>query len=260
MTAFLKIDDCSSCHRPLPWEWVPAVLLAGKPLAGTGVWRSQLTAGRCSACQAAVETERKNEERSQVVRRDLVQLLGGEKPYREFTFELYRVTPGNRLAYERCKGFDPSATNLYIWGSCGVGKTHLAWASARRCFEDKLSVEILRPWQLSRSVRMREPEQEQAAIDEIVNNQMLVVDDFGTGSDTAFSRLLFQELLERRDFIDRAGLIVTSKYSLESLAEKMGDDTIPSRLAGLCDVVEIRGIDCRLVTDHYRAGNTSSQT
>jgi chromosomal replication initiation ATPase DnaA len=52
--------------------------------------------------------------------------LGGEKPYREFTFERYKVTPGNRRAYERSKTFDPAAENLYLWGPSGVGKTHLA--------------------------------------------------------------------------------------------------------------------------------------
>src|SRR5579872_6337075 len=84
MTAFLKIDECQSCHRSLPWEWVSAVLLNGKPLAGTAVWRSQLIARRCPACQAASESAREKEERARLRRSELVELLGGEKPYREF--------------------------------------------------------------------------------------------------------------------------------------------------------------------------------
>jgi DNA replication protein DnaC len=126
MTAFLKIDDCRTCHRALPWEWVPAVLTAGKPLAGTAVWRSQLTGGICPACLTAQEAERQKEQRTRDVRRDLVQLLGGEKPYREFAFERYQMTPGNRLAYEKATQFNPATDNLYLWGPCGVGKTHLA--------------------------------------------------------------------------------------------------------------------------------------
>src|SRR5258707_14043184 len=100
MTAFLKIDDCKTCHRALPWEWVPAVFTGGKPLAGTAVWRSQLSDGICPACVAALAIERQKERRALAVRGDLVQLLGGEKPYREFTLARYEVTPGNRLAYE----------------------------------------------------------------------------------------------------------------------------------------------------------------
>src|SRR5712691_3609187 len=246
MTAFLKIDDCKACHRSLPWDWVPAVLLAGKALAGTGVWRSQLTRGVCPSCVQALESERQNAQRALAMRRELVQLLGGEKPYREFTFERFEITPGNQLAYERSKNFNPAADNLYLWGPCGVGKTHLAHAVARTCFEQTLSVAILLPSQLSRKVRMKDPESEQAAIDEFVRTEALVLDDLGMGNETAFSKQVFQEILDCRDFNDRAGLIVTSKYSLSALAEKLNDDTITSRLAGMCQIVEIKGTDFRL--------------
>src|SRR5262245_32147327 len=50
MSAFLKIDRCSACRRELPWEWVPPVTLAGRTLAGTGVWRSGLVDDRCAGC------------------------------------------------------------------------------------------------------------------------------------------------------------------------------------------------------------------
>lgn len=247
MTAFLKIDDCKNCHRALPWEWIPAVLLNGKVLAGTGVWHSQLVDGRCAACIAALETQRKNEQHAVAMRRNLVEFLGGERPCRELTFARYEVAPGNQLAYRRSKDFDPSAENLYLWGPCGVGKTHLAFAIARRCFEETLSVPILRPWQLSRKVRMKEPEQEQAAIDQIVNVEVLVLDDLGAGSDTPYSRQVLQEILDARDFNDRAGLVVTSKYSLDDdLAAKLVDDSIRSRLAGMCTAIELKGSDCRL--------------
>src|ERR1700730_4968874 len=87
MTAFLKIDDCKTCHRSVPWEWVPAVLLGQTTLAGTGAWRSQLTNGQCAACLAAAEAKSQKEQRALAFRNKLVELLGGEKPYREFTFD-----------------------------------------------------------------------------------------------------------------------------------------------------------------------------
>ena len=175
-----------------------------------------------------------------------MKLLGGDKPYREFTFERYQVTPGNQLAYERSKAFSPATDNLYLWGPCGVGKTHLAYAIARRCFEETLSVTILRAWQISRKVRMKEPEQEQAAIDELVSAEMLVIDDLGVGPDTTFGRQILQEILDARDFTFRAGLVVTSKFPLGGLAARLADDSIPSRLAGMCQVLEIKGPDIRL--------------
>jgi len=246
MTAFLKIDDCKACHRTLPWEWTPVILLGGKPLAGTGVWRSQLVGDLCPACVAILEARREQEQRIRAMQQALGQLLGGEKPYREFTFERYEIAPGNQLAYERCQRFNPATDNLYLWGPCGVGKTHLAYAIARRCFQKSFSVAIRRPWQLSRQMRMKKPEEEQGLIDDFVHVEVLVLDDLGNGGDTAFSRQILQEILDGRAFKDRAGLVVSSKYPLGGLAERLNDDTIPSRLAGMCQVVEVRGVDHRL--------------
>lgn len=246
MTAFLKIDECRSCRRSLPWEWVPAVLLNGKPIAGTGVWRSQLIERRCPACQAASERAREKEKRARERRGELVELLGGERAYREFTFERYQVAAGNQLAYERAKNFNPAGDNLYLWGACGVGKTHLAYAVARRCFEESRSVTILLAGQLSREVRMKDPEREQTAVDDLVGTEVLVLDDLGTGTETAYARQILQEILDCRNIRDRSGLVITSKYSLGALAEKLNDDAIPSRLAGACQVIEVKGIDHRL--------------
>src|ERR1022692_900593 len=100
MTAFLKIDECNDCRRSLPWEWVPTVLLNGKTLAGTGVWRSQLIDGRCHCCRETMALNRQNEQRARTLHAELVRLLGGEKPYREFTFEKFQIDSGNRLAFE----------------------------------------------------------------------------------------------------------------------------------------------------------------
>jgi DNA replication protein DnaC len=246
MTAFLKIDDCRTCHRAIPWEWAPAVCVRGSPLAGTGVWRSQLVDRRCPACAAALEAERQEERRQIGLRKELIEVLGGPKPYREFTFERYRVAPGNAVAYERTNRFNPSGENLYLWGPCGVGKTHLAFAAARHCFEETLSAVIVWAPHLSRQIRLKDPEQEQAAMDRLTRAEALILDDLGAGNDTPFNRQLLQELLDTRVFNDRGGLIVTSKYSLDRLAEKFDDDTLPSRLAGMCDVIGITGPDGRL--------------
>jgi DNA replication protein DnaC len=73
-----------------------------------------------------------------------------------------------------------------------------------------------------------------------------VLDNLGPGLDTPFSRQILQEILDHRENHDRAGLLVTSRYSLDDLAAKLADDAIPSRLAGLCEVIQIGGRDGRL--------------
>ena len=246
MTAFLKIDRCLECEGEKPWEWVPPVRVSAKTLAGTAVWRSQLIDGLCPACYVNRESNREKEQRVYGLRSELTRLLGGEKPYRNFTFDKFRVTPGNRVAFEAAQRFDCARDNLYLWGPCGVGKTHLAYAAARSSFERKNSMVIATPSQLSRRVRMKDPDQEQAAIERFVQAPVLVLDDIGTGHETAFARQVLQEILTGRDFNDRAGLLVTGPYSLGALAEKLGDDIIPSRMAGMCQVLEIKGLDYRL--------------
>jgi DNA replication protein DnaC len=246
MTAFLKIDRCMACQQDKPWEWVPVISLGGKPLAGTGVWRSPLINGRCNSCEAYHREQFRLQQRELALRNSLIQLLGGTRPYREFTFERFRVAPGNQLAFTRAKAFRPKSDNLYLWGACGVGKTHLSSAISRERRAEGFTVAIVTLAQLVRRSRMKDPEQEQAAIDYWSNVGVLIVEELGQSSDTAYSRQILQEILDRRAFQDRGGLIATSRCSLDSLAQRSGDDAIASRLAGMCLVTEIRGNDARL--------------
>jgi DNA replication protein DnaC len=227
-------------------EWTAPVLCGGKPLAGTGMWRSAVTEGLCSTCFQLREADRRTRLFDAQSKQRLITLFGGIRPYREFTFERYRVATGNRVAFERTRRFDASRDNLYLWGACGVGKTHLACAAARRMVQAGRTVERLIAPELTRSLRMRPPDEESAGIDRLIRVEVFVLDDLGMGTETSYFRQVLQEVLDGRWSQDRAGLVVTSKYSLANLAEKMNDDTIPSRLAGVCQVIEITGPDHRV--------------
>ena len=176
----------------------------------------------------------------------LVALGGGEKPYREFSFERFTVTPENQAAFTRAKAFSPERDNLYLWGACGVGKTHLAFATARVHCAPSRAVEFVQPPKLLRRVRRRDPDDEQQAVDRFITAEVFVLDDLGIGHETAYARQIFQEILEGRDLAYRSGLIVTSRYSLDDLAAKLGDDSIPSRLMGMCRIIGIVGPDRRM--------------
>jgi len=247
MNAFLKIDRCNACQREFTWEWVPPLDVAGHALPGTGVWRSLLTRGRCSSCveNEAMVLERR---RQLQLRREQFIRIVGRRPYDEFTLPRYQVAEGNRAAFERARQFDPATEGLYFYGPCGVGKTHLAIASARRSFAAGATLVVVTPTQLGRKLRMRSPEDEQRGVDELVRATVLVLDDIDGATETAFIRVVVQEILDGRWSANRGGLVVTSQYPLPVLARRMGNRTVASRLAGLCQELEVRGPDRRAQT------------
>jgi DNA replication protein DnaC len=247
MTAFLKIDRCKSCHQETPWEWVPPVPVGGNTLAGTGVWRSALVDGLCIRCVEVLETKHQRERRAHSLREEFTRLVGGTKPYREFTLDRYRVAAGNTAAFEAAKRFDASKDNLYLWGPCGVGKTHLAIAILRRSFGRGASGAVTTPFQLIRQLRMKPPEEEQRTVERFIRVSVLVLDDMGVGTETTYARQALQEILDGRDFDERGGLVVTSQHPPEVIARRMGNRAIASRLLGLCDVIELRGADRRVI-------------
>jgi DNA replication protein DnaC len=244
VTAFLKIDRCAGCQRELPWEWVPQIDLGGRILAGTGVWRSGLVDDLCEACAKERECQAARQVLTRTRRDRLIALLGGPKPFREFTFERYRVQPGNRTALEAALAFDTRSSNLCFWGAGGVGKTHLAYAIARRAFWQGRSVVVTTPAKVVRRLRLRPPEEEQHVLDTLISADVLVLDGLGSGPESPYLRQLLEEVLDGRDFRDTGGLVVASRMSpLQLIHANIG---CASRVQAMCEAVSICGPDRRL--------------
>ena len=102
---------------------------------------------------------------------------------------------------------------------------------------------------------MKAPEEEQALVDHLARVPVLVLDDFGIGTETAYFRQVLQEIIDARAAHERGGLVVTSNYSLNGIAAKSGHDAIPSRLAAMCEVIEITGIDRRLAHNFHKTSD-----
>lgn len=195
----------------------------------------------CETCvnnKTIAEYEKAEKERHDAWQRKLrAQQLGGLKAFEQFKLEKYT----NKTAIELCAGYPDN--NLFIWGTAGTGKTHLATALLRKHRE----VLVVKPQQIYRDCRgIKSGEDEQAAINYYINMPLLVIDDLGVDKKTDFSFSTLYEIIEGRDMACKKGLIVTSNLSLTALSERMGDDRITSRIAGMCKIIELTGKDYRL--------------
>jgi DNA replication protein DnaC len=88
------------------------------------------------------------------------------------------------------------------------------------------------------------PDQE-SAINRLSSARVLVFDEIGFEPSTEFSARALYEVINARMLANRNGLVVTSNLSLDQLASRLRDDRIPSRLGGMCKVVELSGRDYR---------------
>ena len=79
--------------------------------------------------------------------------------------------------------------------------------------------------------------------------ESLVLDDLGAGSNSAYNRQILQEILDRqvRLSTDRVRADGHEQvFAGRTWPQTFADDLIPSRLAGMCTVVQIHGPDGRL--------------
>jgi DNA replication protein DnaC len=172
-------------------------------------------------------------------------MLGGEAALR-FTADNFVATEQNQDAFAAAKQFDCKESNLYLHGPCGVGKTHLGCMVARTALERGERAEYVQPGRLLRSIRGKTGDEEQSAIDRLASLDVLVFDDLGAEKDSEYAVQILYEVIDGRVMNCRNGLIVTSNLPLSDLAVKLGDDRLPSRLAGLCTVIPVGGRDWRM--------------
>ena len=75
---------------------------------------------------------------------------------------------------------------------------------------------------------------------------LLVLDDFGVEKTTDWSFQLLYLIINRR-YENMKKTIFTSNFTLEQLAEKLGDDRLPSRIQQMCEIVFFNNQDYRSV-------------
>jgi DNA replication protein DnaC len=76
------------------------------------------------------------------------------------------------------------------------------------------------------------------------NIGLLVLDDFGVEKTTDWSFQLLYLIINRRyEYMKKT--IFTSNFTLEQLAEKLGDDRLPSRIQQMCEIILFNNKDYR---------------
>lgn len=207
-----------------------------------GVEWSKLIGEMCFDCDAKafekLAMEKRNQER-------LIKIFGSIKTANHFTFLNFKTSESNQEAFDKCKDFQTARDNLYLWGPCGTGKTHLAYAAAKVHFLHGKKVIITSPMRMVDTFRTKSELDKEDRMQEFSECELLLIDDFGISKYTDFAIEILCELLNRRSLQMKNGLIVTSNLSMDALSQKNKDDRITSRLSGLCSVISVGGADFR---------------
>lgn len=146
---------------------------------------------------------------------------------------------------------------LYIHGPSGCGKTVLAaelttsWAG-RMWIENKDgygSIRFLSVPNLLQDIKQTfKPDSttsEHSLIQDLSTASWVVLDDLGVEKTTDWVLQTLYIIINNR-YESMKSTIFTSNLSLDDLARRLGDDRIPSRIVGMCQVMEMDGEDKRI--------------
>ena len=133
--------------------------------------------------------------------------------------------------------------SFYLFGDIGTGKTHAAWAFVSLFDESKFRV-LNVPNMLS-SFRPDNLQDSDMSPDEIKDFEgYIVLDDLGVEKMSDWVSENLYKIVNHR-YEHKLPTVVTSNLSLGEMSNHLGD-RITSRLAEMCQVVELSGKDRRL--------------
>lgn len=147
------------------------------------------------------------------------------------------------------KAMRESKRGIYIHGGVGSGKTHIAYAVARKWNEvTGRAPHFWNTTELMQEIKDdfdRDAYSKKHTLENLMTTESLIVlDDIGVEkvSDWVLERFY---LLVNRRYNEMRPIIFTSNYTPADLADKIGERTV-SRIVELCEVVKVDGIDRRL--------------
>lgn len=163
--------------------------------------------------------------------------------YKKMTFETYKTAKQENVKLLTiAKDFLTNKKGLFLSGVCGTGKTHLAVACYISLKLSGKSVKFISVPELLLEIREtfnNNGETERELIERYSEYEFLFLDDLGVEKQSHFSSESLYLLLDRRDRQAKEKIFITSNLSLQEISERLSD-RIASRIAGLCEVVNIR--------------------
>ena len=142
-------------------------------------------------------------------------------------------------------------SSFYLWGAAGVGKSHQAAALLYQIKQnnmDKIFSWINVPSLLLQIRDTFQNKSTQTSELEIVKFysevDWLCLDDLGAEKSSDWSLQTLYLIVNER-YEQEKTTIITSNLSLSELSDKLQDDRLSSRIAGMCEVIHMDGIDRR---------------
>lgn len=172
------------------------------------------------------------------------------------------------LVKNSVENFEKTRKGLYLFGKAGTGKTHTAYAICNNLQKKGFQVVAFKAIEILKMIKEDMNFEEKNRVFESngdiyfkksssfsnvsinflegINNykNFLFIDDFGTEKGTEWVLETFYSIIDKK-YEDMIPVIITSNCNLNELGIKMGD-RIASRIAQMCDVIEMSGQDWRL--------------
>ncbi len=205
--------------------------------------------------QKEIERQQKLAEEEKRKIQELFGNSGMSKRAMSCLFKEYEQTAGNKSAYNACvnyaKGFEQALLNkrngLFITGECGVGKSHLAFATANYLIRNGHSIIAMTMIDLLLKLKssFNGGEKTEEEILKIYEDcDLLIIDDLGKEKPTEWALQMIYAIVDRR-YNAYKPIIITTNFNADELIKKLGDSSIAhaimDRLFEICNYVSIEG-------------------
>lgn len=212
--------------------------------------------------QIAEEEQRKREERKKEKIKNLFGNSGMSQRALNCSLDNYQVRFDNEEALKVCneyiKDFDlisrSERNGLFICGECGVGKSHLAFATANELIKKGNSVIAMTMIDLLLKIKSSYGVGDNASEEKILkiyeDCSLLIIDDLGKEKPTDWVLQMIYSIIDRR-YNALKPIIITTNFTASELMKRFGDSSIGKaivdRLFETCQYVPIGGESYRKV-------------